>query len=43
MDIFFTAEEEGLREFMEPVIERPTRADELTVKLFETKALGEDR
>ena len=38
-----TAQEEVLRDSMDPVIERPTRADELTVKLFDTKALGQDR
>ena len=39
-----TAQESGLRESLEPpVIERPTRADELTVKMFETKAPDGDR
>lgn len=39
-----TAQEDATRvSFEPPVIERPTRADELTVKIFETKMQGEDR
>lgn len=40
----FTAQEETMRvSFEPPVVERPTRADELTVKIFESKMQGEDR
>jgi len=36
--------EDMLRDSYEaPVIERPTRADDLTVKMFQNKVMGQDR